>query len=161
MARNEEEVKKLEAAAKNRIKDIQEWAERGFPNFDGKIKGMNIKGFPCQVEPGQFLNDPDRVEKYGVRFRLFWLEKDGSYFSDLDIRIQPERSMKKDVPKEIYQGPMIVIYVNEGDCLRWKELVSENIDEKKSVQEFFARWLKYACEKSNYQTKIYSYRRHG
>lgn len=108
--------KAIEDGLRRRIEDSKGWVE----SHQGmEIPGMKFRNKPARLQVIEFLND-DRVEANGVRFRLFIDAKTKQFFTDIDVRINPNWVM---VEGKDDTAPYVVLYAiaknGIGDSLKW------------------------------------------
>jgi hypothetical protein len=105
----------IEKGLRKRIEDTKTWVKG---HLGDEILDMKFRGKPARLKVIQFLND-DRVEANGVRFRLFFGQDTNQYFTDLDMRFNPNWVMAEGKDDT---APYLVVYVLDengaGDPLK-------------------------------------------
>lgn len=135
----------VEKDLRRRINQSSEWIESGRTSL---ISDLQIRKFPCKAEPVKFLDYRNRVERYGIRFRLEFITSQGSYESFVDILIKDTRSMSKD-EKSIANPPYIVIYAlnhetQKTELISYEYLENTQVYKKslsQSIEEWYKDWL--------------------
>ena len=136
--------KAIEDGLRKRIEDTRIWVE----TYQGmEIPGMTFRNRPARLMVMQYLND-DRVEANGVRFRLFIDTKTKQFFTDIDVRINPNWVMAEGKDDT---APYVVLYVlsenGAGDSLKWfyfSELdqLKENLETSEWYLSFINRAIR-------------------
>ena len=123
-----------------RIVESKSWVSK---NQGAEIEGMEVRGHPSKIKVIRFLDD-DRVEANGVRFRLFFGKETKQFFTDLDIRLNPNWVMAEGKDDT---APYVVVYAlnknGAGDSIRdfsFSELVE--IAEELETGEWYLRFIK-------------------
>lgn len=78
----------VEKYLKRRIAESREWFDSGPPDT---IVGLKLRDFTCRAKPLEFLDDRQRREQYGVKFRLEW----NTWECLIEIRMRPTRCLNK------------------------------------------------------------------
>jgi len=104
----------IEDGLRKRIEESKGWVD---DNLGVDLPGVQVRKFPTRLRVLQYLDDK-RVEANGMRFRLFFGDDTRQFFTDLDVRINPNwfiNEGKDDSP------PYIVVYALDekgaGDAL--------------------------------------------
>ena len=139
------EPEDVEKHLKLRIEQSREWFQQGLPD---PILGLQMRGFPCNAQPLEFIDDPSRVERYGVKFRLEWIGSSKDTCECLiEIRIRPTWYVKKDGSKD---RPYIITRVVDPETKKAVDpgchipYVQENYVEQTSqfsIRDWYHRWL--------------------
>jgi hypothetical protein len=113
----------IEIGLRKRIEDTKTWV-KGL--LGDEILDTKFRGKPARLKVIQFLND-DRVEANGVRFRLFFGKDTNQYFTDLDIRFNPNWVMAEGKDDT---APYLAVYVLDehgaGDSLKWFYFIDQD-----------------------------------
>ena len=133
----------------SRIADSKSWATK---NQGVDIEGMEVRGHPAKLQVMQFLDD-DRVEANGVRFRLFFGKETMQFFTDLDVRINPNWVMTEGKDDT---APYLVLYALDkkgvGDSLNWfyfleQDQLREDLETGEWFLSFIQRSIRPGADK--------------
>ena len=105
----------IEEGLRNRIERTRNWVKL---HQSKELTGVTFRKMPARLKVIKFLND-ERAEAQGVRFRLFFGKETMQFFTDLDVRINPNWVMAEGKDDT---APYIVVYALDkkgaGDSLR-------------------------------------------
>ena len=105
----------IEEILRKRVEETKNWVN---DHQGGELYGVKFRDKPARLEIIKFLND-DRVEANGVRFRLFYGNDARQYFTDLDVRFNPNWVMAEGKDDT---APYIAVYALDkngaGDLLK-------------------------------------------
>ena len=108
---------------KRRIEVSKRWVK---DHQGTEIPGMKFRNRPARLEVIEFLND-DRVEANRVRFRLFIDTNTKQFFTDIDVRINPNWVMAEGKDDT---APYVVLYALDengaGDPLKGFSLLTRS-----------------------------------
>jgi len=156
------EMEDVEKDLQRRINQSREWLESGGADL---ISGLKIRDYPCQAEPTEFLDDPQREERHGIRFRLEYVTDRATFESFVDVRIKATRSLSKD-GQTVANAPYIVIYVLNNEKQKSEiinyEYLENTIVYKNSlsldIKEYYKDYLFKALRHKNV-FKIFKFRK--
>jgi hypothetical protein len=134
-----------------RVEETKSW-DLDDPNET--ITNLILRKKPCTATPIMRVGEPDRVESYGVRFRLEYVGEDGNYFCHLDLRFRPTFVGSDD--------PYVVAYVvdddGNNDEITHNVIRNNNIAADLTIKEWYAKWIQYAFRQEKHK-KIFVYKR--
>ena len=107
--------KAIEEGLRKRIEDTRSWVQ---VHQGEEVPGFTFRNRPARLEVIKFLSD-DRAEANGVRFRLFIDAKTKQFFTDIDVRINPNWVMAEGKDDT---APYVVLYAHgengAGDLMK-------------------------------------------
>jgi hypothetical protein len=135
----------------SRVEDTKHW------NLDDPaetITDLKLRKYTCTAKPIMRVGEPDRVESFGVRFRLEYAGEDGNYYCHLDLRFRPTFVGS--------DAPYVVAYVvdDEGnnDEITHNVITNSNIAAELSIKDWYAKWIQYSFKQEKHN-KIFVYKR--
>ena len=132
----------IEQGLHKRIEDTRNWVKE---HQGEDILGLTFRKHPARLEVVQFLDD-DRIEAHGVRFRLIFGSPAKTFFTDLDVRINPNWLISEGKDDT---APYIVVYAlsenGAGDSLNWFYFVElDQLAENIETGDWYLSFIKKA-----------------
>lgn len=146
----------IEEALQTRIEESRRWVDQ---YAGSEFQTHEIRGHPARIRILKFLDD-DRVEANGVRFRLLFGSETKQFFTDLEVRINPNwyrAEGKDDVP------PYVVVYAldekKKGDELHCFNISSRGqLNESSGIEGWYEKYIR-RCTQQGDDKKIMIHRR--
>jgi len=132
---------------KKRVEQSRQWLE----SVPGPLTGFKFRtDSPWTAEPIQFLDDPDRVERYGVGFMFSIDDPARSIKAQLNVRIKPELTPGA----EINETPYVIVYVVDqstgaDETIKWFHIDIPASYERLigfSIDDWYRHWIIKALE---------------
>lgn len=137
----------LEADLLLRIEQSRGWLEKNPVALTGfKFK----KDTDWEALPIKFLDDPKRVERYGVRFRFYVVNYTENIEVELDVRIHPTAEVKAKGDSH----PYVIIYVVDQQTGGGVEIAEQEFERPGfyadliglSIEDWYRFWIERALK---------------
>jgi hypothetical protein len=142
------EIERLMSA---RVQETEDW---DIDDPAETITDLKLRSYDSTAMPIKRVGEPDRVESYGVRFRLEFSGEDANYYCHLDVRFRPTYVGSDD--------PYVVVYVvddgGKDDEITHTVISDRNTRADLSIKDWYKKWIQGALNNRDHVGKIFAHK---